>query len=134
MRRHALVAVSVATALALTGCTADSADSAEDTAADDVPAVLARLCRAQAEPAQGRERFDNAHRRLHQLADRAEEADRAVAGALLESKRAVEAALAESPGSPGSLEEPLERLVGAVRDALRATGQPAPPCHTLPMG
>lgn len=134
MRRHGLMAVSVATALALTGCTADTADSAEDTAGDDVPAVLARLCRAQAEPAQTPERFDNAHRRLHELASQAEEADRAVAGQLLESKRAVEAALAEPSGSPRSVEEPLERLVDAVRDALRATGQPAPACHTLPKG
>lgn len=133
MRRHGLVAVSVATAVALAGCTADTADSAEDPA-DDVPAVLARLCRARAEPVQAREAFDGAHRRLHQLAGQAEDVDRAVAGQLLESKRAVEVALAESSGSPGSLEEPLERLVDAVRDALRATGQPAPPCHTLSMG
>lgn len=134
MRRHGLVAVSVATAVALAGCTTGTADSAEDTAGDNVPAVLANLCRARAQPTQAREHFENAHQPLHQLAGRAEDADRAVAGKLLESKRAVEVALAESSGSPGSLEEPLERLVDAVRDALRATGQPAPPCHTLPMG
>lgn len=134
VRQHGLVAVSVATAVTLAGCAADTADSAEGTAADDVPAVLAGMCRAQAEPAQAREAFDNAHQRLHQLASQAEDVDRAVAGELLESKRAVEAALAESSDSSRSLEEPLEGLVDAVRDALRTTGQPAPRCHTLPEG
>lgn len=132
MFQRALIAVGAAAAMTLAGCTTGNADSEEDAAAEKAPPVLADVCRAHAQPAHAPEHFDSAHRELHQLAADVADTDRTAAGQLLEAKRAVEAAREEPSGSPAALEQPLERLVEAVRAALRATGQPAPPCHAIP--
>lgn len=67
------------------------------------------------------------HQPLHELADAVGEADREVAGRLLEAKFAVESAIAgDAPHA--LLQERLQTLIDHARDALGRLGRPAPTC------
>lgn len=110
--------------------------SAEDEGAPsgELPSSQAYLgvCRALVaarddDAAGARTIFQNeAHGPLHELSDRVDDEDRAIAARLLESKNAVESAVADN-AEPDALRSALERLSAATADAVREVeGEPGP--------
>lgn len=71
---------------------------------------------------------DEIHEALHELADRLETTDRAASAALLVAKARVEEDLAREPIDGRALRGDVETLLGAMRDALEAAGDPPPAC------
>lgn len=71
---------------------------------------------------------DEIHEALHELADRLKTTDRAASAALLVAKARVEEDLAREPTDGAALARDVEVLLGAMRDALEAAGDPAPAC------
>jgi hypothetical protein len=71
---------------------------------------------------------DDAHDALHELAARVEPTDRATAAAVLEATSKVEADLGEASPELARLGTDVDRLIGAMRDALDAAAVPAPSC------
>ncbi len=120
MRHLAACAVTIALAAA---CTSTAAAPT---------GLLVALCDAAAAPDvdTAREAFDvRAHQPLHELADELATVDRAAAAALLQSKFAVESAIAgQDPAPLPILTARLETLIESTREGLRALDRPAPAC------
>ena len=70
---------------------------------------------------------DRVHRFLHDLADRLSTFDRERAGALLQAKQRVEAALADD-ASAGLVHASMAALYRELEEAADAAGAVAPPC------
>lgn len=132
MNRKALVLL--ATVVALAGCSGDGGERMEPQSR--LQRASEGLCKAQVRAAEGdvqraAEVFQaETHDYLHELAAMLRQRDPAAAGALLENKQQVEAALRAPRGADPT--EVVELLLGLQRtfiNAAEAAGLPRPLCR-----
>jgi hypothetical protein len=129
-----LATIAVLVAVVATGGAGCGSAEDEGAPSGELPSSQAYLgvCRAllaarNGDAARARTVFENdAHGPLHELSDQVDEENRAIAARLLESKNAVESAVAKNADAD-AMRTALERLSAATADAVREVeGEPGP--------